>query len=215
MNHPAILAVYDIGQTPQGTPYIVSELLSGMSLRERLSQDETIPIRKAIEYASQIAYGLAAAHDKGIVHRDLKPENIFITDDGRAKILDFGLAKVDVADGPDRAASDRSTMLGTGPGLVRGTAGYMAPEQVRGARRSHRRRHLDAGSSVLRLFRRITSGRPGVSNDGHEGDAAATRMDRPFRESNQRWLTRQLRRSRLVTRRQERRREPRRRPGDI
>ena len=138
LNHPAILAVYDIGQGPQGTPYIVSELLSGMSLRERLAQDEAIPVRKAIEYATQIAYGLAAAHDKGIVHRDLKPENIFITDDGRAKILDFGLARIDAAAGSGPAASERSTMLGTDPGLVLGTAGYMAPEQVRGLPADHR-----------------------------------------------------------------------------
>jgi Tol biopolymer transport system component len=132
LNHPAILAVYDIGQTPQGTPYIVSELLTGMSLRERLSTGEAIPVRKAIEYATQVAHGLAAAHDKGIVHRDLKPENIFITDDGRAKILDFGLAKIDSAAGLDKGASERSTMLGTEAGLLLGTVGYMAPEQVRG-----------------------------------------------------------------------------------
>ncbi len=132
LNHPAILAVYDIGRTPQGPPYIVSELLTGLSLRERLSQDDALAVRKAIDYATQIAHGLAAAHDKGIVHRDLKPENIFITDDGRAKILDFGLAKVNAVDGPDHAASDRSTKLVTDAGVVLGTAGYMAPEQIRG-----------------------------------------------------------------------------------
>jgi len=138
LNHPAIVAVYDIGQTAQGVSYIVSELLTGMSLRERLSDDGAIPVRKAIEYATQIAHGLAAAHDKGIVHRDLKPENIFITDDGRPKILDFGLAKLHSAEGTDGGASDRSTMLGTDPGLVLGTAGYMAPEQVRGLPADHR-----------------------------------------------------------------------------
>jgi Tol biopolymer transport system component len=138
LNHPAILAVYDIGQTPQGTPYIVSELLTGMSLRERLSNGEAVAVRKAIEYATQIAHGLAAAHDKGIIHRDLKPENLFITDDGRAKILDFGLAKVHSADGPDSGVSDRSTRLGTDAGVVLGTAGYMAPEQIRGLPVDHR-----------------------------------------------------------------------------
>ena len=132
LNHPSILAVYDIGQAAQGSPYIVSELLTGVSLRQRLSDGDAIAVRKAIEYATQIAHGLAAAHDKGIVHRDLKPENIFITDDGRAKILDFGLAKVHSANEPHGGASDRSTMLGTDPGQVLGTAGYMAPEQVRG-----------------------------------------------------------------------------------
>jgi eukaryotic-like serine/threonine-protein kinase len=138
LNHPAILAVYDIGQSADRAPYIVSELLQGMSLRERLSHDELIPVRKAIEYAAQIARGLAAAHDKGIVHRDLKPENIFITDDGRAKILDFGLAKVSPIDGLDADASDRSTKFGTDAGTVMGTVGYMAPEQVRALAVDHR-----------------------------------------------------------------------------
>jgi eukaryotic-like serine/threonine-protein kinase len=132
LNHPAILAVYDIGQTADAAPYIVSELLTGMSLRERLSQDEPIPVRKAIDYATQIARGLAAAHDKGIVHRDLKPENIFITDDGRAKILDFGLARLESLDGAGAGISDRSTRVATDAGVVLGTVGYMAPEQVRG-----------------------------------------------------------------------------------
>ena len=100
-----------------------------MSLRERLSQHEAIPVRKAIEYATQIARGLAAAHDKGIVHRDLKPENIFITDDGRAKILDFGLARVESTDGAGAGISDRSTRVATDAGVVLGTVGYMAPRQ--------------------------------------------------------------------------------------
>src|SRR6185369_1408023 len=92
LNHPNILAVYDIG-TQGGAPYIVSELLEGESLRERL-RPGPIPVRKATEFAVQIAKGLAAAHDKGIVHRDLKPENVFVTRDGRIKLLDFGLAKL-------------------------------------------------------------------------------------------------------------------------
>jgi len=92
LNHPNILAVYDIG-THDDCPYIVSELLEGQSLRDRL-RDGALPVRKVIDYALQTAHGLAAAHDRGIVHRDLKPDNIFITDDGRVKILDFGLAKL-------------------------------------------------------------------------------------------------------------------------
>jgi serine/threonine protein kinase len=132
LNHPGILAVYDIGQTADAAPYIVSELLTGMSLRERLSQPEAISVRKAIEYATQIARGLAAAHDKGIVHRDLKPENIFITDDGRAKILDFGLARVESIDAAGVGISARSTRVATDAGVELGTVGYMAPEQVRG-----------------------------------------------------------------------------------
>src|SRR5579864_1324020 len=91
LNHPNILSVHDIG-TQDGTPYMVCELLEGETLRQRL-QGGLLSSRKAIEYATQIAQGLAAAHEKGIVHRDLKPENIFLTTDGRVKILDFGLAR--------------------------------------------------------------------------------------------------------------------------
>src|SRR5687768_75314 len=92
LNHPNILAVHDVGDH-EGSPYVVSELLEGETLREILSTG-ALPQRKAINYATTIAHGLAAAHEKGIIHRDLKPENIFITKDERAKILDFGLAKL-------------------------------------------------------------------------------------------------------------------------
>ncbi|HJY35633.1 MAG TPA: serine/threonine-protein kinase, partial [Vicinamibacterales bacterium] len=92
LNHPNILGVYDIG-TYEGAPYVVSELLDGDTLRARIG-NTPLPQRKAIDYAAQIAKGLAAAHDKGIVHRDLKPDNVFVTRDGRVKILDFGLAKM-------------------------------------------------------------------------------------------------------------------------
>jgi hypothetical protein len=129
LNHPNILAVHDIG-SQDGAPYIVSEVLDGATLRERL-RNGPLPLRKAIEYAQQIARGLAAAHDKGIVHRDLKPENIFITDDGRVKILDFGLAKLtrpeSVGDGQTLTQT-----LASDPGTILGTVGYMSPEQVRG-----------------------------------------------------------------------------------
>src|SRR5678815_3177590 len=96
LNHPNILSIHDIG-THDGAPYVVSELLEGETLRKRLS-GTTLPPRRAIDYALQLAHGLAAAHEKGIVHRDLKPDNIFITKDGRVKILDFGLAKLIHAD---------------------------------------------------------------------------------------------------------------------
>ena len=92
LNHPNILAVYDVG-TEAGAPYLVFELLEGETLRQRLGR-EALPARKAVDWAAQIARGLAAAHDRGIVHRDLKPENLFLTKDGRVKILDFGLAKL-------------------------------------------------------------------------------------------------------------------------
>src|ERR1700729_3863790 len=92
LNHPNILSIFDIGEG-QGAPYVVSELLEGETLRERL-RTGALPTRKVIDYAVQVARGLAAAHEKGIVHRDLKPENLFLTNDGRVKILDFGLAKL-------------------------------------------------------------------------------------------------------------------------
>ena len=128
LNHPNILAVFDIGRH-DGSPFLVSELLEGESLRAMLDTGP-LPQRKTIEYGVQIAHGLAAAHEKGIVHRDLKPENIFATKDGRIKILDFGLAKLAQAG----AGSDEVTLTSahTAAGVVMGTASYMAPEQVRG-----------------------------------------------------------------------------------
>src|SRR5271155_258650 len=129
LNHPNILAVFDIG-TSEGSPYVVSELLEGETLRERL-RSGSIPVRKALDYALQIAHGLAAAHEKGIIHRDLKPENLFITKDGRVKILDFGLAKLTQAESGDHTSMPTMTHA-TEAGVVMGTAGYMSPEQVRG-----------------------------------------------------------------------------------
>jgi Tol biopolymer transport system component len=128
LNHPNILAIHDIGQH-NGTPFLVTELLEGESLRAALDR-APVPQRKTIEYGVQIAHGLAAAHEKGIVHRDLKPENIFITKDGRIKILDFGLAKL----AQQASAGSDEVTLGshTAVGVVMGTASYMAPEQVRG-----------------------------------------------------------------------------------
>jgi eukaryotic-like serine/threonine-protein kinase len=130
LNHPNILAIYDIGEW-EGAPYIVSELLEGETLRSRL-RNGPLPARKAVDYALQITRGLAAAHDKGIVHRDLKPENIFLTEDGRAKILDFGLAKLTRPDQNDSSSDAATVQVATDVGLVMGTAGYMSPEQVRG-----------------------------------------------------------------------------------
>ncbi len=127
LNHPNILSVYDIGRQEE-SPYIVSELLDGDTMRERL-RSGPLPVRKVLDYAMQIAHGLAAAHEKGVVHRDLKPENIFITKDGRVKILDFGLAKLTLA---DPATEDATRTVHTEAGCVVGTVGYMSPEQVRG-----------------------------------------------------------------------------------
>ena len=107
LNHPNILAVYDVGREGQ-TAFVVEELLEGATLRETTA----LPVRKAVDYAIQIANGLAAAHEKGIVHRDLKPENIFVTRDERVKILDFGLAKTmtqpDVGDQHGARRRDRT-----------------------------------------------------------------------------------------------------------
>jgi eukaryotic-like serine/threonine-protein kinase len=129
LNHPNILAVFDIG-TNEGSPYVVSELLEGETLRERL-RSGSIAVRKTLDYALQIAHGLAAAHEKGIIHRDLKPENLFLTKDGRVKILDFGLAKLTQTE-PGVHTSLPTMTQATEAGVVLGTAGYMSPEQVRG-----------------------------------------------------------------------------------
>ena len=126
LNHPNLLTIYDVGNE-NGTAYIVSELLEGETLRERLERGPLAP-RRAVDAALQVANGLAAAHEKGVIHRDLKPDNIFLTRDGRAKILDFGIAKLS-------AKSDDGGMFAqaaTEPGMVLGTVGYMSPEQVRG-----------------------------------------------------------------------------------
>ena len=148
LNHPNVLSVHDVG-TQDGSPYVVSELLEGETLRERLSGG-ALPPRKALDYALQITRGLAAAHERGIVHRDLKPENIFITRDGRAKILDFGLVKLTghgeaEAEGPTRR-------LATDAGAVMGTVGYMAPEQVRGQKVDHRADIFSLGAVLYEML---------------------------------------------------------------
>src|SRR5438552_2336245 len=130
LNHPNILSVYDLG-THEGAPYLVTELLDGATLRDRL-RSGALPARKAVECAVQIAQGLSTAHDRGIVHRDLKPDNIFICRDGRVKILDFGLAKLTVPEAEDATVTVLRLANQTSAGVAMGTAGYMSPEQVRG-----------------------------------------------------------------------------------
>jgi serine/threonine protein kinase len=125
LNHPNIVAVYDVGQQ-DGLGYMVSELVDGESLRTLINRGP-LPLRKLVDLGAQIADGLAAAHNSGIVHRDLKPENIMVTRDGRAKILDFGLAKQIVKPIGDETATNTLSE----PGVVMGTVGYMSPEQVR------------------------------------------------------------------------------------
>ena len=130
LNHPNILVIHDIN-AHNGAPYVVSELLDGETLRHRIA-GTPLGQRRAIDYALQIANGLAAAHDKGIIHRDLKPDNIFITSDGRVKILDFGLAKLTQVDGNQPQTDIPTRRVDTDPGVVMGTVGYMSPEQLKG-----------------------------------------------------------------------------------
>jgi len=132
LSHPNILAVYQMG-TFEGTPYLVTELLEGMSLSETLRRGP-LPLRRAVEYGIQLAYGLAAAHQRGVIHRDLKPENVFLTKDGHIKILDFGLAKISLPKQPAAALAPTITRIG----VAMGTVGYMSPEQVRGLPTDHR-----------------------------------------------------------------------------
>ena len=147
LNHPNILAIYDVGTTDEGVPYVVSELLEGSTLRERIGRGR-LPAKDSMAYAIQFCRGLVAAHEKGIVHRDLKPENLFITHDGILKILDFGLAKL------IRPGSDAFTTLTnvTQPGMVMGTAGYMSPEQVRGDRGDPRSDIFAFGTILFELL---------------------------------------------------------------
>jgi len=152
LNHPNILTVYDIGSF-EGSPFIVAELLEGEELRDLLNGG-AIPQRKAIDYAQQIASGLAAAHSRAIVHRDLKPENIFITTDGRVKILDFGLAKLTSQKLAAGASSEIATQKAiTDPGTVMGTVGYMSPEQVRGHQADHRSDIFSFGAILYEMLR--------------------------------------------------------------
>jgi serine/threonine protein kinase/Tol biopolymer transport system component len=173
LNHPNILGVYDIG-SHGGAPYVVSELLEGETLRARIGASP-LPRRKTVDYATQLAKGLAAAHDKGIVHRDLKPDNVFVTRDGRVKILDFGLAKLT----EHRAAIEAETALlaHAGPltsaGMVLGTVGYMSPEQVRGQAVDHR---SDIFSFGVVLYEMLTGRR------AFQGDSAVETMNAILKE---------------------------------
>jgi eukaryotic-like serine/threonine-protein kinase len=170
LNHPNILSIFDIGEEGSA-PYVVSELLEGETLRDRLRQG-SIPSRKAIDYARQIANGLAAAHEKGITHRDLKPENLFITTDARVKILDFGLAKLTQPEAD--AMGDAPTLqVATDAGMVLGTVGYMSPEQVRG-------RPADARSDIFAfgaILYEMLSGKRAF-----HGDSAADTMSAILKE---------------------------------
>jgi eukaryotic-like serine/threonine-protein kinase len=161
LNHPNILAVYQMG-IYQEAPYLVSELLEGETLRERLKRG-ALPLRKVIDYGVQIAKGLAAAHEKGIVHRDLKPENLFLTKDGQAKILDFGLARLTQL--TPSSLSQAPHEVETIPGMMLGSMGYMSPEQVRGQPADHR---SDIFTFTAVLYEMLT---------GHRAFQKATSID--------------------------------------
>lgn len=151
LNHPNILSVFDLGEA-DGVHYLVTELLEGETLRQRLAGAAVAP-RKAIDYAIQIAQGLAAAHAAGIVHRDLKPENLWVTRDGRVKILDFGLAK-QAAPKPEEVTrtTGPAEPTATTPGTVLGTVGYLSPEQVRGEPADHRSDIFSFGAILYEML---------------------------------------------------------------
>jgi TolB-like protein/Tfp pilus assembly protein PilF len=153
LNHPNILSVFDVG-AHRGAPFIVSELLEGSTLRDRLSRG-ALSAAEALDLALQLARGLAAAHDKGVVHRDLKPENLFLlASDGRLKILDFGIAKLLPTQEPSRALDSRAatTPARTETGTVMGTVGYMSPEQVRGEHADQRSDIFSFGAILYELL---------------------------------------------------------------
>jgi eukaryotic-like serine/threonine-protein kinase len=165
LNHPNILAVYQLGFY-QGAPYLVSELLEGQTLREELKQGP-LSQERALEYAQQIADGLSAAHERRIIHRDLKPENLFVTNEGRVKILDFGLAKLTEADSGS-AETVATVDVQTHPGMIAGTVGYMSPEQVRGEKLDTR---TDLFSFGVVLYEMVTGRLP------FEGDTSGVTFE--------------------------------------
>jgi Tol biopolymer transport system component len=179
LNHPNILAIYDVGTTKEGIPYVVSELLDGETLRQCLRRGP-LPMRRAVDLALQMAKGLAAAHDRGIIHRDLKPENLFLTKDGRLKILDFGLAKL--VDSQAASPNARTLTRDTTAGMMMGTVGYMPPEQVRGLTVDQRSDIFAAGAVVYEMLsgKRAFQGETAADTI----DAILNRDPRPLRETN-------------------------------
>ncbi len=173
LNHPNIVAIYDVGQH-EGVPYIVTELLEGSTLRQRLREGD-VTVRRAVEYGIQIAEGLAAAHSKGIIHRDLKPENIFVTRDGHIKILDFGLAKLRQP-ATRLAASEQVTQtVETEVGAIVGTLGYMSPEQLHGKPADHRSDIFGFGTVMYEML----AGRRAFAGDSKANVVAAILRDDP------------------------------------
>ena len=171
LNHPNILSIYDVGKH-DSSPYVVSELLEGETLRKRIA-GTPLAQRRAVGYALQIAHGLAAAHEKGIVHRDLKPDNIFITNDGRVKILDFGLAKLTQVDGNQSQTEIPTRRVDTDPGVVMGTVGYMSPEQLKGQSVDQRSDIFSFGAILYEML---------CGRRAFQGESAAETMSAILRE---------------------------------
>src|SRR5271170_3359989 len=167
LNHPNIVTIYELGEDGS-THYIAMELIEGKTLREMLTAG-SLPIRKTIEIAAQVAEGLSKAHEAGIAHRDLKPENLMVTHDGFVKILDFGLAKLTKPSGehPDMCITSQ-----TPPGLVLGTVGYMSPEQAGGKELDFR---SDQFSFGLVLYEMVTGKRAFQRNTAAETMVAILR----------------------------------------
>ena len=161
LNHPGLVTIFDVGTT-DGSPYIVMELLEGETLRDAMIglMPSPLPVKKAVDYATQIASALAVAHEKGIIHRDLKPENLFLTADRRVKILDFGLAKL-AGEATDNGAIHRTLKHLTSAGIVVGTPGYMSPEQVRANPLDHRTDIFSLGAVLYEML----TGRPAFECD--------------------------------------------------
>jgi serine/threonine protein kinase len=151
LNHPSIVTIHEIGETANG-PFIVMELVDGKTLRELLYAG-ALPARRALSIAAQVSDALAQAHDAGIVHRDLKPENVMVTRDGLAKILDFGLAKVDrIESAGEPSRRDRTVTEETREGAVLGTSGYMSPEQASGQGVDFRSDQFSFGTLVYEVL---------------------------------------------------------------
>ena len=170
LSHPNIVVVYDVG-SQEGTPFVVSELLHGETVRERM-KDGALSTPVAVRYALQVARGLGAAHKQGIVHRDLKPENIFITEDNRVKILDFGLAKYRA----EALEALQDSTISTQPGILLGTVGYMSPEQVRGLPIDHR---SDIFSLGVILYEMVSGAAPFTGESAVETLNAILKDDPP------------------------------------
>jgi serine/threonine protein kinase len=203
LDHPNVLTIYDVG-THDDTSYLVSELLEGETLRDRL-RGGALPRHKALEYARLIAAGLTAAHERGITHRDLKPENLFITRDGRLKILDFGLAKFTGTESNLETLSERIKVdppsSGSQPGIILGTVGYMSPEQVQAEAVDHRSdlfnlgailyemltgRRAFQGTTPIQTLQAILKEEPPLSDDDPQLGAALARFLRHCLEKDPR-----------------------------